>query len=583
MDDPCVSWWLPVTGEIQRLYDLLYFCQEGQRVAIVGSRSDDDPVRNQLYVPQEEDEFVQEFIGSHHDDGQLLIITGSAGDGKSALLQRGTKLADGDVIPDERVNMDATSSRSADEDYDDRLNDFFSNVMPAVESESGLRSALAINYGLAVDFFRLRENEDTYPAIWEVVQESQAESRITKNNITVLNLSHRRAYQTHPEKLEGGLIREILNRFDPTHDESPFSEAYAHEAENCPAGEDCLLYKNLSILTDDDVKDRIASLFAGWSIVTGSYLNPRMIIDRISKTVLPSAIQTSTSDSSCPVGAAMNSGALEPNGENMIWNTIFRVLDSDKPRSSFIDPASRTTFERDQEILQWNADTNELMLALEEEYMEDLPARKMIQIYLRKQFLTNESDSFLREDPIFRQFAAALSYLKESADDMSDLRKPTLEFKETVETALENWTGQQSTGNLVEFRDARKSSTHRYLSKWDAADIELDIEDTRVETKRTATPGQIKLSISPAHSSDEPIKIPMSFPLYQLMYRVSEGYTPNSIDLNKSHSIQMLQSRLSDLTKKRDWVRIEDRTGTKQVTIKSIGDLGRDITAEGIE
>lgn len=79
-----------MTGDIQRLYDLLYFCQEWQRVAIVGSRSDDDPVRNQLYVPQEEGEFVQEFIGSHHDDGQMLIITGSAGDGKSALPQRGT-------------------------------------------------------------------------------------------------------------------------------------------------------------------------------------------------------------------------------------------------------------------------------------------------------------------------------------------------------------------------------------------------------------------------------------------------------------------------------------------------------------
>lgn len=571
---------------IETLFKLLYYCQEGQRVAIVGSRTDDDPIRNSLYIEQEEDRRVREFISKDHDDGRLLVITGSAGDGKSALLERATRLAEDDVIPDKRVNMDATSARAADEDYDDRLNEFFNLVIDDVRSRSGQRSALAINYGLAVSFFEFGEYGDEYEAVWDALQQSQVEGDIDDHqNVDVINLSHRRTYNAHPDELGSGLLRQILDRFDPTHESSPFTEAFEREREACPAGENCPLHYNVQQLTDEQVKDRLAELFASTSIIRGSYLNPRMILDRISRTLLPASIRDVPDHDVCPVGAAVESGAMEVDVEDLIWNTAFETLDTSTATASFVDPASRTDFTTDQEILTWSVHEDDLNSDLPGIQIEDVISRERIRTLLRKRYLHPEPphmDSFISENQTFREFSAALTYFTSNDPEatIAQIGDEVQSFVATIEDALDNWTGQQSSGNLVEFRDARRSTDYRFLSEWDAPDVALDA--SAEETRKISTPGRVRLQINPAHRPNYEIPMPLFFDLYRLMYRVSEGYTPNSTDMNRSHAIQMLQTRMSELTRKGEFVQIQDRSGDRSITLQS-DRFGVSLSAEGFE
>ena len=380
--------------DIDSLFDLLYYCQEGQRVAIVGSRTDDDPIRNSLYIEQEEDRQVEEFLSADAQDGRLLIITGSAGDGKSALLERATRLSPTNSIPDERVNMDATSARAADEDYDPRLRSFFELISDDLKNRSGQRSALAINYGLAVDFFRLRDNDEEFPKIWDALQQSHQEGHITYyHNIDVLNLSHRRNYDSHPDHLGGGLVRDIIDRFDPEHEDSPFTDAYRAEQDSCPAGEACPLRYNISQLTDETVKDRLAELFAASSIIRGSYLSPRMILDRIAQALLPASIRDVPRDEVCPVGAAVERGELTADVDDLLWNTAFTVLRTMEQKASFIDPASRTDFETDQRILEWSVNIDEVTSQLASIELADAKPRRAIATLLRKQYLTGTNEA----------------------------------------------------------------------------------------------------------------------------------------------------------------------------------------------
>lgn len=572
-----------ISGDAEPLHNLLYACQRGQRVAIVGSHTDDDPLRNQLYVEQKEDDIVNRFFEEEYTkDGQLLILTGSAGDGKSALLARGFSLVDED-LPKSRINMDATEARQKDGDYADRLTSFFEEVLDDVRSETGHRSALAINYGLAVDYFERRGAPEEFSIVWEALQESQSKPVHEPDdlNIGVINLSHRRTYETHPDKIGEGLVRDLLDRFDPTNDSSPFSEAYDREKSECPAGDDCILHYNVRQLGRTEVKDNIARVLAGWSVVTGSYLNPRTIIDDIASFLLPSDLQDLPDHEICPVGAAIEEDNLDASEEDLIWNAVFRTIKTERDRdASSIDPASYTSFSTDQEVLGWGADVGGLDDALAS--IPDIALTSLkgkVRTRLRRQYLTGEEGETILDDQTFEEFLAALTYFGEDGT-FAELENKTKAFLNTTKAALSSWTGRQRSDGLVEFVDGQRSPDYRYLSKWN--EPSFDTDQSISETRSLAVPGRVKLMAQPPPDTTSNVPVPLSFETYRLMNEVSQGYTPNATDLNRSHAIRMLHSRLDDFTEKRRLIIIEDQTGTRKVTVKE-GDIGISVEQEGVE
>lgn len=565
------------------LYDLLYSCQRGQRVAIVGSHTDENPLRERLYVEQKEDEIVDGFFSDNYtEDGRLLILTGSAGDGKSALLSKGYDSAPED-FPPERVNMDATEARTRDGDYEDRLTDFLGTIINDLGNGTGHRSAIAINYGLAVDYFERRGAPEEFMPIWESMKRSQRTPIYNPDdpNITVINLSHRRTYETHPEHLGKGLVRELLERFDPTTPESPFNDAFERELEGCPAGNNCILRYNIRQLAQSIVKDRLARLFAGWSIATGSYLNPRTIIDDISSMLLPAEQQELPEHHVCPVGAAIEDGSYEPRGADLLWNGVFRTLGTENnDPASMVDPASQTSFETDQLALGWA--TNESIM---DDKLPGIPdveftnSADRVRSLLRKQYLKDGAGETIIEGLAFRNFLSALSFfnLEEPPDELTT---PTQRLLQTTKTALSSWTGREREDGYVEFVDGHRSTDYRYLSHWN--EPEFDRDESREETTSLAVPGRIKLMANAPEGRGQYVPVPLSFETYRLMTQISRGYTPNATDLDQSHAIKMLHSRLDDFTDKRNHVLIEDRSESRRITITD-EDLQIVVSSEGLE
>jgi hypothetical protein len=86
----------------------------GEAGAIVGGHIDRNELRQGLYITTDEDSLVNSFfVDDYADDGKLLIITGSAGDGKSALLSRAFLKAQNQGISsltEDQIHMDATAS-----------------------------------------------------------------------------------------------------------------------------------------------------------------------------------------------------------------------------------------------------------------------------------------------------------------------------------------------------------------------------------------------------------------------------------------------------------------------------------------
>lgn len=568
------------------LYELIYACLKGQRVSIFGGLEDQDVLREGLYVEQKEDEYVQEFFGNaDKTDGRLLILTGSAGDGKSALL--GRAYSKFESIPADRINMDATEARRSDEDYRERLTDFFNQIIGDISSENGPRSAIAINYGLAINYFESEPYPDRFQPIWDTLQAGTSSlfHHSDSSNISVINLSHRTTYSTHPDSFGEGMVLDVLNKFDPSNGESPFHEAYLREQKECPAGSDCLLQHNVRVLKDPNVRLKFARILAGWSIASAAYLDPRSIINFIASAILPIPLQELPDHDICPVGFSMENGEISiSNPSVLIWNSIFERIGTEmKHGPSELDPISHTTFNEDYSMLRLASNPSELTNSMENiPISESLNTLDKIKTYHRNQYLRGiDGKTILDQDGgPFEEYISALTQF--SRDEFSDdLMNPTQAFLDEIKDALSNWSGQQRDDELVEFVDAYRPTKFTFLSYFEDPDI--DISETCSVTQKIAVPGRIGLVASePGNSNTKDegwIHIPVSFEIYRLMTQVSRGYTPNARDLNRSHAIQLLNSRLDEFTKKKEEVVIESYGGSRKIRIKS-GEMNPRISLE---
>jgi len=149
------------------LFELLRSCKMGEAGAIVGGHIDRNDLRQGLYISTEEDDLVNSFfVDEYSEDGKLLLITGSAGDGKSALLSRAFLNAQQqgiDSLTEDQIHMDATASTEKTKTYDKTLDQFFTQVRGNLDSGIGPRSGVAINLGLAIDFFERKGYNEKIP------------------------------------------------------------------------------------------------------------------------------------------------------------------------------------------------------------------------------------------------------------------------------------------------------------------------------------------------------------------------------------------------------------------------------------
>jgi len=95
--------------------------QDGEAGAIVGGHIDRNELRQGLYITTDEDSLVNSFfVDDYADDGKLLIITGSAGDGKSARFSRvhfsKHRIRGISSLTEDQIHMDATASTEKNKD-----------------------------------------------------------------------------------------------------------------------------------------------------------------------------------------------------------------------------------------------------------------------------------------------------------------------------------------------------------------------------------------------------------------------------------------------------------------------------------
>jgi DNA phosphorothioation-dependent restriction protein DptF len=559
----------------------------GEAGAIVGGHIDRNELRQKLYVPTEEDEAVtQFFVDGYEEDGRFLIITGSAGDGKSALLSRAYKqaLEAGNPVEEAHIHMDATAAVRKHETYDRTLKRFLDRCKNYQNSGGGPRTGLAINLGLAIDFFDRKGKSSEFPDIWDAIDSVRTQRENITDQFHVINLGHRQLYSVRPGKLGEGLLRDIVEKFAFDDPESPFHDAYQREMDMCPADDRCPLHFNADQFTNEHVREKITKLIAATGVVENAYLNPRSILDYVSSMILPSPLQRVDDLGECPVGEVVDDADFGP--ESLLWNTVFQQLSGpDNNQSGHVDPVAQSSVSLDQTLLDWGADPAKLSeLSGSTPLMEGGDQATQIRTVLRRLYLIGDGrPETVLEDPWFVEFLGALTYLKqkqEVAVNDTDLRDHVSALLETVTESLRGWSGSVADSNYIEFVDGIKSTDYRFLSRWSRPGPNNG--ESHEQTREETTPGQLWLVLVP-EGTDDSVPVPVTFELYELMKQIRRGYNPNALDLERSEGMRLIHSRLSEFTNKQELVRVVNKLDDELFSVERGGFNTLDVKRGGLK
>lgn len=259
----------PFVAHLQTLYSQSATSNRGTRGL--------DPREHDVYVATRLDEhLIPDVLGGDH---RVVVITGNAGDGKTAFLEKlvlhaadlGAALSaprpngadftlDGRTF---RTNLDG-SQDEGDRANDDVLAEFFgpyegsdSNTWPADETH-----LIAINEGRLVDF--LRAHATRFAALAAAVHAGLDGAGGTHDGVTLVNLNARSVIAGDEESIFDGLVRELTNH------------RFWAACNGCALAEKCYALHNARTLGHPDASDRVTARLR--TLYTVAHLRGRLHI-----------------------------------------------------------------------------------------------------------------------------------------------------------------------------------------------------------------------------------------------------------------------------------------------------------------
>ncbi|WP_227134575.1 DNA phosphorothioation-dependent restriction protein DptF [Halorubellus salinus] len=529
----------------------------GRPGAVVASLTDSNAFMESIYVPTRADELAREFFSSDEPDGELFVLLGSTGDGKTAILRKSYQESDADWLHPKLLRLDATESKSDRRSNHDEM-DLFLEKRGEEEGGETPRRGLAINLGIALTYFHTENRIERFPKVWDAIDNARDYTNLNPGGIyrgeevTVVNLSFRRMFDTHPKTLGQGLLAKIIRLFDYNNEESPFA-AISDEIE-ATQEENPLAY-NLHKLSNPEVQESLIRLFAARAIISNEYLNPRRVLDYLSKILISAGLQEEMEEKALPTFEELLD-AGRPVEETYIWNTVYDVLARPGHESAHLDPCLVSGLSLDEWILNPEFDMQDGAV-----HYDRLSGSAINRTVVRLQHLTGEvqrETEEVVEDGLFETFAGARTHhdaIPQPGRD-GDREYPTEEFMftayDTIVEAIRNWSQQARDGELVEIPDGQNSIRYQFLSEWNQEKAGYDEQTSVARTTEETQLGKLWFAFN------NEVKIPLSYELYRLLELLTRGYNPEAIDPKESEGVRLIRTQLSQFTEKKEQLEVRN-------------------------
>ncbi len=217
----------------------------------------------------------------------LVLLCGSAGDGKSHLLSYLKNADEENLIQNYFIYNDATESSAPSMTAIETLNEFLDGFKDENLDQPGQNVILAINLGVLSNFIESEYGLE-FSALRKYVEESNIlTSQINHNEFDSnshfqhVSFSDYHMYSLTEQGVHAGYIEDIFKKIFEAREDNIFYHAYENECSTCPLSQKCPVKKNYEFMMDTKRQRYVSELLVKVIIQDKLILTTREILNFI--------------------------------------------------------------------------------------------------------------------------------------------------------------------------------------------------------------------------------------------------------------------------------------------------------------
>ncbi|WP_102345889.1 DNA phosphorothioation-dependent restriction protein DptF [Bacillus sp. Marseille-P3661] len=514
------------TGESYLLRELGRLKDSSQEA--IENASQFSAFKNYLHVDRKIQLDLELILNQNKDrqKGNLILLCGSVGDGKSHLL---AYLAEKkpELLASYTIFNDATESFSPNKNAMETLEEVLQDFSDQKIKGSTEKVILAINMGVLHNFINTQHKEFSYKQLEEFIHQSDLFSQNITTHFSdsvfdLLSFGDYHSFELTEKGPTSSFYLSLLQRVFNSSDQNPFYLAFK-EDQNSQIH--TMVHENYKLLQNPFVQEQIVQLIIQTIIKKKLVISARAFLNFVADLVIPDNVTNRTLMSEFEV--------LKFSLPNLLFNRKDRspILQA----MSQLDPIHKRSIFIDQLVVELNT-LNEWDLVIDQ-YIKDQTPKKWLTPFVSKDSLTEHSfnlffESFIRITFLTnKDFAINISdrsyiaFLQNLYYFNTGDRRKIKAFYDEIKTAIFKWKGSPKKEYIYLNKPSEKYRLSQKLSLRPTIDhLKPNTNDVLESFKSSIVLGYH------GGNSDDKIFLDIDYPLYLLLTRVRDGYRPNKKD-----------------------------------------------------
>lgn len=507
----------------------------------------------------------------------LVLLCGSAGDGKSHMLSYLKNFDEEHLLSGYRIHNDATESSSPNKTAIETLNEVLDEFSDQKIDLDGKNLILAINLGVLNNFIE-SEYGKRFSALRSYVQDHCILStKIIENqydktsSFQHVSFSDYQLYTLSERGANSHYIHQILKRIFNPMTGNPFVNAYLNECSKCPLQTKCPVRYNFCFLQKENIQKYISDLLVMTIIKKKEILTTREILNYVYDITVPQNFSYSVISDTLSI----NDMAVKCYLKNITPSLVFDQMGvsglMDHAREW--DPILNRDESGDDFAVEFYVSTD----------ISQLMKQHLLDIIYGKYLLTEDIINVINRDKdiksnIFRLLLRIKAMSTNTFDDViykrfvrtlylynSGRKKKLGELYNAVEIALLQWCGTDNDNHPC------LSQNNQQYSLYEKVDFEEDLSviptlNEKEELQRFIP--ELKVGFV-NEKSNLSISLDIDFSLYQMIYQLNNGYIHTTDDINSHADFISFVERILKTGNAKQEVFIVSSSGEKSILKKT--------------
>lgn len=499
-------------------------------VSTLGERKKDiyDKLKRYLYIEQDIEKAFADLLKSAKS-GDIIFLCGSSGDGKTEILRRYKDQFRHQM----RFHSDGTHSFSPEKTAIDTLNELFTE-----HREDKKPLIIGINIGMLANY--AKEGSDEHNEIKRAIEFFLEQGQINQNQYHFLDFEKYPKFEfTHDPAQYSVFTKALLQRLTSPSEENIFYQLAKKEESS---GTDLKLVANFKLLSKESVQNVIITNLFKARLVKEQFLTTRALLDLLHDLLL---------------------------SEDYLFNNLFCCSYNELTlRLADFDPALLHTKNLDQLVLRYELELSDPSLTyflddLHAEYI-DFPrenidkgsAASLIRLFylLRHESISNNyHQQFTKEfdEQLLEQYAQVwLLHHHNCNNDESKRNLRNFYVKHLISAIF--YYANRNTTSLAKGEFFLEQYGHIIVS----TALKLQGDYTAIEQLPANRSPYFQAYLKIGNTPLKPITLTLS--LFELIYKLNQGYRPNKYDKNTIVLLDELIKQITDIAKLSTELKIYD-------------------------